>query len=63
MTIALMIISIFFLASAFKGTLKKFDDPNHDRHVLVRKLHKSTWTYVILLVLMLALMVIKPTLW
>lgn len=63
MTIALMIISVFFLASAFKSTLKKFDDPDLDRQTLVHKLNKSTWTYVILLVLMLALMVIKPTLW
>jgi uncharacterized membrane protein len=63
MTIALMVISIFFLASAFKGTLRKFDNPDLDRHVLIGKLHKSTWTYVTLLVLMLALMVIKPTLW
>lgn len=63
MTIALMVISIFFLSSAFKGTLKKFDDPDLDRQALVHKLNKSTWTYVILLVLMLALMVIKPTLW
>jgi len=63
MTIGLMVLSIFFLASAFKGTLKKYDDLDFDRQVLNRKLVKSTWTYVILLVLMLALMVIKPTLW
>lgn len=63
MTIGLMVISIFFLASAFKGTLKKFDDLKANRQVLINKLHKSTWTYVILLVLMLALMVMKPTLW
>ena len=63
MTIALMIISIFFLASAFKGTLKKFDNPDINRHVLIQKLYKSTWTYIILLVLMLALMVMKPILW
>ena len=63
LTIGLMVLSIFFLASAFKGTLKKFDDLDADRHLLIKKLHRSTWTYVILLVLMLALMVMKPTLW
>lgn len=63
MTIALMVLSIFFLANAFKGTLKKFDDLEADRPILIRKLHKSTWIYVLLLVLMLALMVMKPTLW
>jgi len=63
LTIALMVISIFFLANAFKGTLKKFDDLESDRSILIRQLHKSTWIYVLLLVLMLALMVMKPTLW
>ncbi len=63
MTIGLMILSIFFLASAFKGTLKKYENPDFDRQVLNRKLYSSTWTYIILLVLMLALMVMKPTLW
>lgn len=63
MTIALMVVSIFFLARAFSSTLKKFDDVEADRFSLISKLRKATWIYIILLVLMLALMVIKPTLW
>ncbi|EPD51411.1 hypothetical protein HMPREF1210_02009 [Paenisporosarcina sp. HGH0030] len=63
MTIALMVVSIFFLARAFSSILKKFDDVEADRFSLISKLRKATWIYIILLVLMLALMVIKPTLW
>ncbi|WP_019415461.1 DUF2269 family protein [Paenisporosarcina sp. TG20] len=63
MTIGLMVVSIFFLARGFSSTLKKFNDPTMDRSLLIVKLHKATWIYIILLVLMLALMVIKPTLW
>jgi hypothetical protein len=63
MTIGLMVVSIFFLARGFSGTLKKFVDPGVDRLLLITKLHKATWIYITLLVLMLALMVIKPTLW
>ena len=63
MTIALMVISIFFLARAFSPTLIKFEDPTVNKQLLVNQLHKSTWIYIILLGMMLALMVIKPDLW
>jgi hypothetical protein len=62
-TIALMVISIFFLARAFSPKLKKMEEPNPDKQVLIKQLKNSTWTYIGLLALMLALMVIKPTLW
>lgn len=63
LTIGLMVVSIFFLARGFSSTLKKFVDPEVDRLFLITKLHKATWIYITLLALMLALMVIKPTLW
>ena len=63
LTIGLMVVSIFFLAKGFSGTLKKFVEPGVDRLKLISKLYSSTWIYITLLVLMLALMVIKPTLW
>lgn len=63
MTIALMVISIFFLARAFSPTLIKFEDPTVNKQLLVNQLHKSTWIYIILLGMMLGLMVIKPDLW
>ena len=62
-TIALMVFSIIFLARAFSGTLKKFEDAVANRNILINKLTTSTWIYIVLLVLMLALMVIKPSLW
>lgn len=63
LTIGLMILSIVFLARGFSITLKKFDDPEAERAQLIQKLHKATWMYITLLALMLAFMVIKPTLW
>jgi len=63
LTIALMVISIFFLARAFSPTLLKFEDSNANKQLLVNQLHKSTWIYIILLGMMLGLMVIKPDLW
>lgn len=63
MTIALMVISIFFLARAFSPILIKFDNSTANKQLLVNQLHKSTWIYIILLGMMLALMVIKPDLW
>ncbi|MGB2994267.1 MAG: hypothetical protein WBB47_16680 [Paenisporosarcina sp.] len=63
LTIGLMVVSIFFLARGFSSTLKKFVDPEVDRLFLITKLHNATWIYITLLALMLALMVIKPTLW
>ena len=63
LTIGLMVVSIFFLARGFSSTLKKFVEPGVDRLLLINKLHKATWLYITLLALMLALMVIKPTLW
>ncbi len=62
-TIALMVISIFFLARAFSPKLKKLEELNSDKQLLLKQLKTSTWTYIGLLALMLALMVIKPTLW
>ncbi len=62
-TIALMVISIFFLARAFSPKLKKMEEPNSNKHFLLKQLKASTWTYIGLLALMLALMVIKPALW
>lgn len=63
LTIGLMVVSIFFLARGFSSTLKKFNDPTMDRLLLIVKLYKAAWIYIILLVLMLGLMVVKPTLW
>ncbi|MGO1060965.1 hypothetical protein ACTL32_17775 [Planococcus sp. FY231025] len=63
LTLAVMFGSVFFLASAFKPVLRKFDEPAADQKGLLKKLHRSTWLYIALLLIMLWLMVAKPVLW
>lgn len=63
MTLAVMFGSVFFLARAFKPVLRKFDDPAAERKALLKKLNRSTWLYILLLLLMLWLMVAKPVIW
>lgn len=63
LTILVMVVSIVFLASAFKPTLKTFGTPDYNKEEFIIKLRKATWKYVILLLIMLWLMVDKPMLW
>lgn len=63
MTLAVMFGSVFFLARAFKPVLRKFDEPTADRKILLKKLNRSTWLYIFLLLIMLWLMVAKPVFW
>ncbi|GLB61055.1 hypothetical protein [Cytobacillus sp. NCCP-133] len=62
-TLMVMGASVFFLARAFTPVLKKFDEPGADQHFLVKKLTRSVWIYLFLLMLMLWFMVAKPVLW
>lgn len=63
LTFLVMFASIVFLARAFKPTLRTFNTPafNHLQFVLL--LHRKTWMYIVLLLIMLWLMVAKPVLW
>lgn len=63
MTLAVMFGSVFFLARAFKPTLRKFEQPGIDRGNLLKKLNRSVWVYIFLLSVMLWLMVAKPQIW
>ncbi|MFJ8263264.1 hypothetical protein ACIQ4I_15115 [Rummeliibacillus sp. NPDC094406] len=63
MTITLLILSIVFLARAFKPTMQTFNTPQYNQQHFVDKLTKSTWIYTILLLIMLWFMVTKPALW
>ncbi|MEO4053830.1 hypothetical protein [Solibacillus sp. CAU 1738] len=63
LTVALMIGSIFFLAGAFKPTMKIFGTEHFVRAEFIRKLKRATWLYICLLLVMLWLMVNKPVLW
>jgi hypothetical protein len=63
MTILILVGSLFFLARAFTPKLRKLGDPGQDRGTIVKKLGRSVWTYIILLMIMLWFMVAKPALW
>lgn len=63
LTLAVMVGSIFFLARAFTPVLRKFNDPQADQTAIVKKLNRSLWIYIFLLLLMLWFMVDKPILW
>lgn len=62
-TLFVMFASVFFLARAFTPVLRKFDEPKPDKEYLVKKLTRSVWIYLFLLMLMLWFMVTKPVLW
>lgn len=63
LTLVLMVISIFFLASAFKRVFKAVEAHSISREEMVEQLHRATWFYLILLLAMLAFMVMKPMWW
>jgi uncharacterized membrane protein len=63
MTVLILASSLFFLARAFSPKLRKFSEPEQDKDVLMRKLSRSVWIYIGLLMVMLWFMVAKPTLW
>jgi uncharacterized membrane protein len=63
MTVLILLSSLFFLARAFSPTLRKFNEPGHDKEDLVRTLSRSLWIYLALLMAMLWFMVAKPVLW
>ncbi|KAA0544930.1 hypothetical protein FZW96_19085 [Bacillus sp. BGMRC 2118] len=59
-TLLLLFSSLFFLARAFSPTLRKFQEENQNREMLVKKLRKAVWIYLVLLLAMLWFMVVKP---
>lgn len=61
-TLAVMVASIFFLARAFTPILRQFGG-GADHTLLVKKLNRSLWIYILLLLLMLWFMVGKPMFW
>ena len=63
MTVLILVSSLFFLARAFSPKLRKFSEPEQDKDVLMRKLSRSVWIYIGLLMTMLWFMVAKPSLW
>lgn len=62
-TLFVLVASLLFLARAFSPTIRKFGQPGEEKEALVKKLHRSVWIYIVLLLIMLWLMVMKPMLW
>ncbi|GKV69500.1 hypothetical protein NCCP2716_19980 [Sporosarcina sp. NCCP-2716] len=62
-TVGVMMLSIVFLASGFSKVLKRFPDEPENREALIATLSKTSWRYILLLLVMLYLMVAKPAFW
>lgn len=63
MTIAILVGSLLFLARAFSPKIRKFAEPGQDKERIIHMLNRAVYIYLTLLLIMLAFMVIKPTLW
>lgn len=63
LTIGVMLLSGFFLATGFSSVLKRFHESSNDREAVVNKLQRTAWIYIGLLMVMLWLMVQKPAVW
>ncbi|SEO82469.1 Predicted integral membrane protein [Paenibacillus sp. OV219] len=63
MTIVLLVGSLLFLARAFSPKIRKFQEPGQDKERITRLLNRAVWIYLALLLIMLAFMVMKPTIW
>lgn len=63
LTIIGMMSSVFYLARAFKPTLKTFGTTDFNKANFIANLRKSTWLYIVILLIVLWLMVAKPNLW
>lgn len=62
-SVLIMLSSGYFIVRAFSPTVRKFNDPNQDKDRSIKTLYRSTWAYIILLLLMLWFMVAKPMVW
>lgn len=62
-TLVMLIVSVVYLARAFKPTIKKFATSEFEQFKFVKKLRQGVVAYTILLLIMLWLMVAKPMLW
>ena len=62
-TLGIMMLSVVFLASGFSVVLKQFSTEPENREALLTKLTKTSWKYIGLLLVMLYLMVAKPSFW
>ena len=63
MTIIVLAISGFFLATGFTRVLRTFNIPGINKNELLDRLNRTSWLYIGLMLVMLWLMVQKPNFW
>lgn len=62
-TFVILVGTLFFFARAFSPILTKLETVPDQRKKFVRQLSMASWAYTLIMLLVLSLMVIKPTLW
>ena len=62
-TIILLIVSLFFLAKAFKPAWRIAESEHFQKGVFIAVMKRATILYIIIMLMMLWLMVVKPQLW
>ncbi|PIC65133.1 hypothetical protein CSV79_02385 [Sporosarcina sp. P13] len=63
LTLGVMLLSGVFLATGFSAVLKKFHEPGNNKDAIIKKLRRTAWIYISLMLVMLWLMVQKPVVW
>lgn len=62
-TIILLIVSLFFLAKAFKPAWRIAESEHFQKGAFIAVMKRATILYIIIMLMMLWLMVVKPQLW
>ncbi len=62
-TIILLIVSLFFLAKAFKPAWRIAESEHFQKDAFIAVMKRATILYIIIMLMMLWLMVVKPQLW
>lgn len=63
LTVGVMVAFSYFLATGYSRPLKKYDSKLMTRKKLYSRLKRTTFLYITLMFVMLALMVFKPVFW
>ena len=63
MTVFVMGLSAVFLATGFTRVLRVLNTPGTSKNELINRLNRTSWIYIILMLIMLWLMVQKPVIW
>ncbi len=63
MTLAILLLSAVFLSRGFTQVLRKFHNPGANKNEMLKRLNRTSWGYIGLMLILLWLMVQKPMLW